>query len=75
MAVKHVIEGVHVVPMGRANAFLIEGRDGLTLTDASFPHRGRPSARRSAASAIGPTSSSTSFSRTATLKASGRYER
>lgn len=37
MAVKRVIEGVHVVPMGMANAFLIEGDDGLTLIDAGFP--------------------------------------
>ena len=34
---KRVIEGVHVVPMGMANAFLIEGDDGLTLIDAGFP--------------------------------------
>jgi glyoxylase-like metal-dependent hydrolase (beta-lactamase superfamily II) len=37
MAAKRVIEGVHVVPMGKANAFLIEGQDGLTLIDAGFP--------------------------------------
>ena len=37
MTVKRVIEGVHVVPMGMANAFLIEGDDGLTLIDAGFP--------------------------------------
>ena len=36
MAVKCVIKGVHVVPMGLANAFLIEGDDGLTLIDAGF---------------------------------------
>src|SRR5208282_2143311 len=29
MAVKRVIKGVHVVPMGKANAFVIEGDDGL----------------------------------------------
>jgi len=34
---KRVINGVHVVPMGRANAFLIECDDGLTLIDAGFP--------------------------------------
>jgi len=34
---KRVIDGVHVVPMGMANAFLIEGDDGLTLIDAGFP--------------------------------------
>ena len=32
-----VIEGVQVVRMGFANAFLIEGDDGLTLIDAGFP--------------------------------------
>ncbi len=37
MAAKRVIEGVHVVPMGMANTFLIEGDDGLTLIDAGFP--------------------------------------
>src|SRR6516225_3315691 len=30
MATKRVINGVHVVPMGMANAFLIESDDGLT---------------------------------------------
>ena len=34
MAVKRVIKGVHVIPMGFANAFLIEADDGLTLIDA-----------------------------------------
>jgi len=37
MAMKHVIQGVHAVSMGLANAFLIEGDDGLTLIDAGFP--------------------------------------
>jgi glyoxylase-like metal-dependent hydrolase (beta-lactamase superfamily II) len=37
MAVKRVIKDVHIVPMGMANAFLIEGNDGLTLIDAGFP--------------------------------------
>ncbi|MBV8275655.1 MAG: MBL fold metallo-hydrolase, partial [Verrucomicrobia bacterium] len=32
-----VIKGVHIIPMGMANAFLIEGDDGLTLIDAGFP--------------------------------------
>jgi glyoxylase-like metal-dependent hydrolase (beta-lactamase superfamily II) len=39
MAMKLVIKGVHVVPMGFANAFLIEGDDGLALIDAGFPHK------------------------------------
>ena len=39
MAAKCVIQGVHVVPMGKASAFLIEGQDGLTLIDAGFPHK------------------------------------
>jgi glyoxylase-like metal-dependent hydrolase (beta-lactamase superfamily II) len=37
MAVKRVIKGVYIVPMGMANAFLIEGDDGLTLIDAGYP--------------------------------------
>lgn len=37
MPSKRVIEGVHIIPMGRANAFLIERDDGLTLIDAGFP--------------------------------------
>ncbi len=37
MAAKCVIEGVHIVPMGMANAFLIEDGDGLALIDAGFP--------------------------------------
>ncbi|MGB8889812.1 MAG: MBL fold metallo-hydrolase [Candidatus Korobacteraceae bacterium] len=37
MPAKRVIEGVCVVPMGMANAFLIEGDDGLTLIDAGYP--------------------------------------
>src|SRR3984957_9292858 len=34
MAVKRVID---VVPMGTANAFLVEGDDGLILIDAGYP--------------------------------------
>jgi glyoxylase-like metal-dependent hydrolase (beta-lactamase superfamily II) len=37
MSVKRLIQGVHVVPMGKANAFLIDGEDGLTLIDAGYP--------------------------------------
>jgi glyoxylase-like metal-dependent hydrolase (beta-lactamase superfamily II) len=51
MAVKCVIKGVHVVPMGLANAFLIEGGDGLTLIDAGFP--GKEAAVFAAISALG----------------------
>jgi hypothetical protein len=40
MAVKLVIKGVHLVPMGMANAYLIEGDDGLTLIDAGCPNKG-----------------------------------
>jgi glyoxylase-like metal-dependent hydrolase (beta-lactamase superfamily II) len=36
MGVKRVINGVQLVPMGMANAFLIEGDDELTLIDAGF---------------------------------------
>ena len=39
MVVKPAIKGVHVVPMGFSNAFLIEGDDGLTLIDAGFPNK------------------------------------
>ena len=39
MGVKCVIKGVHVVPMGFVNAFLIEDDDGLTLIDAGFPSK------------------------------------
>jgi glyoxylase-like metal-dependent hydrolase (beta-lactamase superfamily II) len=39
MVGKPVIEGVHVVPMGFSNAFLIEGDGGLTLIDAGFPDK------------------------------------
>jgi hypothetical protein len=35
MGAKRVINGVHVVPMGMANAFLIEGDDGLIARDHS----------------------------------------
>jgi glyoxylase-like metal-dependent hydrolase (beta-lactamase superfamily II) len=37
VAVKPVIKGVHIISMGMANAYLIEGDDGLTLIDAGFP--------------------------------------
>lgn len=36
---KLVIKGVHIVPMGMANAFLIEADDGLTLIDAGYPDK------------------------------------
>jgi glyoxylase-like metal-dependent hydrolase (beta-lactamase superfamily II) len=35
--VKQVIKGVHLIPMGFASAFLIEGEDGLALIGAGFP--------------------------------------
>jgi glyoxylase-like metal-dependent hydrolase (beta-lactamase superfamily II) len=34
---KQVIKGVHIVPIGTASAFLIEGDDGLTLIDSGYP--------------------------------------
>ena len=34
-----VIKGVHIIPMGMANAFLIQGDDGLTLIDAGYPNK------------------------------------
>ncbi len=39
MSVKPVIKGVQLIPMGMANAYLIEGEDGLTLIDAGYPHK------------------------------------
>jgi len=39
MATQRVIDGVHLVAMGKANAYLIEGQDGLTLIDAGFPNK------------------------------------
>jgi glyoxylase-like metal-dependent hydrolase (beta-lactamase superfamily II) len=39
MGVELVIDRVHIVPMGMANAYLIEGDDGLTLIDAGFPNK------------------------------------
>jgi glyoxylase-like metal-dependent hydrolase (beta-lactamase superfamily II) len=39
MSVKPVIKDVHIVAMGMANAFLIEGDDGLTLIDAGYPDK------------------------------------
>ena len=39
MSVKRVIEGVHLITMGMANAYLIEGDDGLTLIDAGYPRK------------------------------------
>ena len=37
MPVKRVIKGVYLVPMGVANAYLVESDDGLTLIDAGYP--------------------------------------
>jgi len=39
MGMELVINRVHIVPMGMANAYLIEGDDGLTLIDAGFPNK------------------------------------
>jgi glyoxylase-like metal-dependent hydrolase (beta-lactamase superfamily II) len=39
MGVELVIDRVHIVPMGMANAYLIEDDDGLTLIDAGFPNK------------------------------------
>jgi glyoxylase-like metal-dependent hydrolase (beta-lactamase superfamily II) len=39
MALKRVISCVHMISMGMANAYLIEGQDGLTLIDAGYPGR------------------------------------
>src|SRR5579872_7630461 len=39
MTMKRLIDGVHLVAMGNANAYLIERQDGLTLIDAGFPNK------------------------------------
>ena len=39
MSVKRVIEGVHLITMGMANAYLIQGDDGLALIDAGYPRK------------------------------------
>jgi glyoxylase-like metal-dependent hydrolase (beta-lactamase superfamily II) len=36
---KRVIKGVYMIPMGMANAFLVEGDDGLALIDAGYAHK------------------------------------
>ena len=36
-----MIEGVYLITMGMANAYLIEGGDGLTLIDAGYPRKER----------------------------------
>jgi glyoxylase-like metal-dependent hydrolase (beta-lactamase superfamily II) len=50
---KLVIKGVHVISLGMANAFLIDGDDGLTLIDAGYP--GKEAAVFSAIREIGRT--------------------
>jgi glyoxylase-like metal-dependent hydrolase (beta-lactamase superfamily II) len=39
MVAQRVISGVHIVPLGFANTFLIESDDELTLIDAGFPRK------------------------------------
>ena len=39
MTLKRIVDGVYRVPMGQANAYLIDGEDGLTLIDAGFPNK------------------------------------
>ena len=36
---KPVIKGVHLIALGMANAFMIEGDDGLTLIDSGYPDK------------------------------------
>jgi|HubBroStandDraft_6_1064221.scaffolds.fasta_scaffold811065_1 hypothetical protein len=59
MAVKRAIKGAHVVRMGKANAFRIEGDDRLTLSDAGYSGKGQRSSGRSAGLAVRQASSST----------------
>ena len=58
MVVKPVIKGVHVVPMGFSNAFLIEGDDRFNLNRRWFPGRGRRSSVLSATLAVPQANSS-----------------
>ena len=69
MAMKRVIKGVHVVPMGMSNAFLIESDDGLTRIDAGYP------GKQAAVLAVRPINCSTQFSLTAILIISGAPQR
>lgn len=39
MAMKRIVKGLFLVPMGNANAFLIEDDDGLALIDAGYPNQ------------------------------------
>lgn len=39
MAVRQVIEGVHVLRMGMANTFLTKSADGLKPIDAGYPSK------------------------------------
>ena len=41
-----MIEGVHLITMGMANAYLIEADDGLTLIDAGYPRKESSRLRR-----------------------------
>jgi hypothetical protein len=45
---ERVIKGVHLIPVGMANAFLINGDDGLTLITPVTRIRRQPSSARSA---------------------------
>lgn len=42
MALKTMADGVHMLPVGAVNVFLIESEDGLTLVDAGFPNSEGP---------------------------------
>ncbi len=41
MAVRELAPGVHQVPLGGVNAFLLDDGDALTLIDAGLPKRDR----------------------------------
>lgn len=37
MTAKSITDGVHVIPLGGVNTFLVDGANGLTLIDTGFP--------------------------------------
>lgn len=39
MKAKPIAEGVHAIPLGGVNAFLVDGASGLTLIDTGYPNK------------------------------------
>ena len=46
MVLKKIIDGAYLVPMGNANAYLLDAGPELVLVDAGFPGKASPRARR-----------------------------